>query len=112
MKALKQLHLNSVWLLLIVFSLALLFAPTPSAAQTTGLWVDVCSSNQVSYADETVCFYGNVANSAEATASADLTECCYLAEVGVELQVFQDGSLVADTGSPGSTYESVSVTRR
>lgn len=110
MKMMMKIHINPAWLLVAVCGLGFLLTPARSEAQSTGLWVDVCSSGTASYAEETVCFFGNSASSSEATASADLTECCYISEIGVDLQVLDNGNQVADTGTPGSTYESASVT--
>ena len=113
MRTSKLLHLNSLCLLITVCGLAFSLAPTPSHAQSMGPVIDVCSSGSVSYADETVCLYGNISTpgqaTAQATASADLTECCYLSEIGVDLQLLDNGRVVSDTGEPGSTYESTSV---
>jgi hypothetical protein len=105
MKTLRKLRLNPAWMLLAVCGWAtLLLAP----ASASGQIVDACSSGSNSYAEETVCVAGEM-SLLQATASASLTECCYVTQVGVDLQLFQNGSKISDTGSPGNSYESTSV---
>ncbi len=108
MKTIRKLRLNPAWMLLAACGWATLLL-TPASA--SGQIVDVCSSGSVSYAEETVCVYGSFSSPAQitATASASLTECCYISQIGVDLQLTNNGTLVADTGEPGSTYESTSV---
>ena len=106
MKNLKQLHLRRLWVLLAMCGFAFLLAPAHSVAQSSGPVINVCSSGSVSYAEETVCLYGDVSSTVRSTASAYLTECCYLSQIGVDLQLLDNGTLVADTGEPGYTYES------
>lgn len=114
MKTNQMIKLHWFWVILAVCGLAFFATPAQSRAQVIGPVVDVCTSGSVSYAEETVCFYGNISTpgqqTARATASAYLTECCYLSAIGVDLQLLDNGNQVADTGTPGSTYESVSIT--
>lgn len=105
MKTLRKLHLHSVRILLAACGwVMLLLAPAPASGQI----VDACSSGSNSYAEETVCVAGDT-SLLQATGSASLTECCYVTQVGVDLQLFQNGSKISDTGSPGNSYESTSV---
>ena len=110
MKIIKQINLNLAWMILAACGLSLrlgppLHGPGDRASgrcllKRLGLFR---RRNRVLLRK-----YLPRPNMAQATALADLTECCYLSAIRVDLQLLDNGNQVADTGTPGSTYESTS----
>ncbi len=110
MKTVRKLYRLPAWILAVVCGLTMLsIAPTPARGQT----VDYCTSGTISFdnsgtvtIEETVCISGN-SSQLTATASATQNSGPYTI-FGVDLELYDNGSFVSQTGVPGSTYESSS----
>jgi hypothetical protein len=108
MKTVRKLYLLPAWIFAVACGSALLFfTPTPARGQT----VDNCTSGTINFynngnvaIEESVCISGN-ATQLTATASATQNSGPYTI-FGVDLELYDNGSFVSQTGVPGSSYES------
>jgi len=95
-------------------SIAALVGTAQTNAQSTGSYVNVCSSYALdgsynNYVDETVCLYGD-ATGLDSYAELDLEwyqQNIYIVEVGLEAQLYGPSGLISDSGEQQGSNPSV-----